>query len=237
MQCVILAGGRGSRLGGMFGNTPKHLVPVNGRPFADYQLARLIENGFTRFTYCLGFGSEKIIKYISQLDFPGVTFDYVVDGANLVGTGGALRRALDANLLDEIFAVSYGDTLLSFELQQLRNAMSFDSDMVLAVLRNNDLYGLSNTLVRDGKVILYSKVSITGVEFSYIDYGISIIKRDVISKMVPIDQNYDLSEIVKYLASISRISAHEVSERFFEVGSPEAIRETEEHLRNSAQKC
>ena len=109
--------------------------------------------------------------------------------------------------------------------------------MVIAVLRNNDLYGLSNILVRDGKVILYSKVSITGVEFSYIDYGISIIKRDVISKMVPIDQDYDLSEIVKYLASISRISAHEVYERFFEVGSPEAIRETEEHLRNSAQKC
>ena len=139
--------------------------------------------------------------------------------------------------MDEIFAVSYGDTLLSFNLQQLRNAMSFDSDMVVAVLRNNDLYGLSNTLVRDGKVILYSKVPITGVQFSYIDYGISIIKRDVISKMVPIDQNYDLSEIVKYLASISRISAHEVSERFFEVGSPEAIRETEEHLRNSPQKC
>lgn len=235
MQCVILAGGSGSRLGGMFGDTPKHLIPINGRPFADYQLARLIENGFTHFTYCLGFGSAKIIEYVSLLKVPGIKFDYVVDGENLIGTGGALRRALDANLLDEIFAVSYGDTLLSFELGELRNAMSPDSDMVMSVLRNDDLYGSSNTLVEDGKVILYSKNSIPGIKFSHIDYGISIIKREIISKIIPIDQHCDLSEIVQFLASKARLSAYEVSERFFEIGSLEAIRETEAYLRSSIQ--
>ncbi|HOU92911.1 MAG TPA: NTP transferase domain-containing protein, partial [Polyangiaceae bacterium] len=47
MQAVILAGGLGTRLGARTASLPKSLIPVGGRPFVDWQLARLAACGFT----------------------------------------------------------------------------------------------------------------------------------------------------------------------------------------------
>jgi NDP-sugar pyrophosphorylase family protein len=48
-QAVILCGGRGERLRPLTDEMPKPMVSVNGRPFLQYLLEQLAENGISRF--------------------------------------------------------------------------------------------------------------------------------------------------------------------------------------------
>ena len=111
-ECVILAGGVASRLGAQAGELPKTLVPVAGRPFADHQLTWLAEEGVDHVVYCIGYRGDQIRDYVGSGERWGLSVTYVDEGANLRGTGGALRLAYDSGALAEDFAVLYGDSYL-----------------------------------------------------------------------------------------------------------------------------
>lgn len=64
MHIVVIAGGYGTRLGDLTEHRPKYLVPVNGHPFADYQIELLLSQGFTRFTFALGHMGDQIRAHI-----------------------------------------------------------------------------------------------------------------------------------------------------------------------------
>ena len=100
-ECVILAGGVASRLGAQAGELPKTLVPVAGRPFADYQLTWLAEEGVEDVVYCIGYRGDQIRDYVGDGARWGLSVTYVDEGADLRGTGGALRLAYDEGALAE----------------------------------------------------------------------------------------------------------------------------------------
>src|SRR5262249_35828405 len=98
MQCVILACWLGTRLWPMTQTLPKSLIPINGRPFADYQLTWLSRQGITDVVYCIGYLGGQIRDAVGNGSRFGVTVRYADEGEDLKGTGGALRVALDAGL-------------------------------------------------------------------------------------------------------------------------------------------
>src|SRR5262249_23978759 len=89
------------------------MVKVAGRPFIDHQLALLRRNGIRRIVLCLGYLSEQIEKHLGDGARFGLTLQYSHDGDRLLGTGGALRRALA--LLGEVFWVIYGDSYMDID--------------------------------------------------------------------------------------------------------------------------
>jgi MurNAc alpha-1-phosphate uridylyltransferase len=91
---------------------PKALIPINGRPFADYQLTWLSRQGITDVVYCIGYLGAQIRAAIGDGSRFGLAVRYADEGDDLKGTGGALRGALDAGLLAETFFVLYGDFFL-----------------------------------------------------------------------------------------------------------------------------
>src|ERR1700733_11456821 len=99
MQCVILAGGLGTRLGAITKTLPKALVPVRNRPFIDYQLTWLERQLVTHVVLCVGHLGEQIVAHVGDGKRYGLAAEYVEDGPDLKGTAGALRRALDAGKL------------------------------------------------------------------------------------------------------------------------------------------
>lgn len=107
---VVLAGGRGSRLGGLTEFTPKPLMQVGGRPFLSYVLAELEAAGVERIFLSVGYLADKIEAYFGPR-FGDVVLEYVHETAPL-GTGGAtlecLRRSNESRLV-----VSNGDTYLA----------------------------------------------------------------------------------------------------------------------------
>src|SRR4051794_32532377 len=105
---AILAGGLATRLRPMTETIPKALIEIAGEPFLGRQLRLLRGSGFQRVVLCVGYLGDRIREFAGDGSGFGLEIEYSVDGPELMGTAGALRRALP--LLGDVFAVVYGDS-------------------------------------------------------------------------------------------------------------------------------
>jgi NDP-sugar pyrophosphorylase family protein len=229
-ECVILAGGVATRLGTQAGDLPKTLVPLAGRPFADHQLTWLAEQGVGQVVYCIGYRGDQIRAYVGDGGRWGLEVTYVDEGSDLRGTGGALRLAHDAEVLAESYAVLYGDSYLRVDLPRVHEAFRASGrPALMTVLRNQGTWGRSNADFDGEFVTRYSK---TEADFEWIDYGVSILTRDIAGE-IPRDEPADLADLFARLSGEGRLAGYEVDERFYEIGSPEGLAELERFLGSS----
>src|SRR5437016_3641690 len=108
LPVAILAGGLATRLRPITTTMPKALVVVAGKPFIFRQLGQLRAEGCTRVVLCVGYLGEKIHDAVGDGSAFGLSVRYSQDWPDLLGTGGALRKALP--LLGRRFLILYGDS-------------------------------------------------------------------------------------------------------------------------------
>lgn len=106
MQAVILAAGRGTRMGALTESTPKPMLLLNGKPVLEYILDRLPEE-VDEVIVIVGYLGGVIQKHFGG-QYKGKKVLYVEQG-ELNGTAGALWIA--QNLLKEKFLVMNGDDI------------------------------------------------------------------------------------------------------------------------------
>ena len=146
---------------------------------------------------------------------------YSPDGPNLLGTGGALRHALP--LLGEAFFAMYGDSYLERNYRVVERAfLTSGRPALLTVMRNDDRWDRSNVLCVNDRIVRYSKEHRTA-DMWHIDYGLAVMGADVFRGYVDGDP-LDLARVYEDLA------AYEISERFYEIGTPSGLTETRQHL-------
>ncbi len=221
----ILAGGLGTRLGERVRETPKPLLEVAGKPFLLHQLRLLASHDVREVILCVGYRGEQIESLIGGERF-GIDIHYSFDGAEPDGTLGAVRRALP--LLGERFLVLYGDTYLRIDYAAVvRTWRESRLPAVMTVLRNEDCWDASNVVYRDGMVVRYDKRTPTP-EMRWIDYGLGGLTPKVIDNVSPLET--DLAVLYSNLAFERQLLGIEASERFYEIGTPEALAETEAFL-------
>src|SRR2546426_5413320 len=115
---AVLAGGLGTRMAKRTGpRLPKALLEVAGRPFIDFKLAQLATGGVTQVVMLLGHGAGAIAEHVRDGAAYGLDIELLPDGDQLLGTGGAVRRALPQ--LGDVFWVTYGDTYLSVPMVEV----------------------------------------------------------------------------------------------------------------------
>lgn len=238
MQCLILAGGLGTRMQGVaadiegIGNTAKTLIPVLGRPFADHQLTWLAGQGVDRVVYAIGHLGGQIRDFVGDGRRWGLDIAYVDEGENLMGTGAAVRKAVEEAGLDGGFLVLYGDSYLRIDVPALWAASGQGARPVMSVLRNQGRWDASNAVYADGMVTLFEKgrVDAAAIGMDFIDYGISVLNGDIVRDHVPAGASYDLAGVYQRLAEAGTLHGYEATERFYEIGSPEGLVDLEAHL-------
>lgn len=223
---LILAGGKATRLGEVAKTIPKALVPLAGRPFLDHQFAELHAQGVREVVMCLGHFADQIRAYAGDGARFGLRVRYSDDGPAPLGTGGAVRRALP--LLPERCFVLYGDSLLDVSYAAVLAAQPSGALGTMTVFRNNDSFDKSNVVFRNGRLIRYSKRDTTP-DMTHIDYGLSLLRRTAIER-IPADAPSDLAELYTALVAAGEMVGFEVTERFYEIGSPAGLREAEEFV-------
>lgn len=225
MQAVILAGGLATRLGELARDRPKSLVPVAGRPFLAWQLERLRASGFTDVLLCIGHLGDQIREFAADGSAFGLRVGYREDGAQALGTAGALRGALDA--LEPEFLVTYGDSYLPFDyaapLLDLRAHL--DALGTMAVFRNDGRWDRSNTAVEGDRVVRYEKGA-SDPTLDHIDYGATALRREVVAEL-PAATPYGLDRVQRELAGAGRLRAYRAATRFYEIGSAAGLSELE----------
>lgn len=232
MQAVILAGGLATRMHPRTLHTPKALLEVAERPFIAWQLERIADAGYDRVLLCLGHLGEQVQALVRDGAHFDLAVDYSFDGPRLLGTGGALRRALDK--LDETFLVTYGDSYLPFDYAApLRDLDAHPEALgTMSVFKNEGRWDASNTAVEGERVVRYEKGA-SDPALDDIDYGATALRRSVIEELSP-GEARGLDVIQARLAREGRLRAYRARERFYEIGSEEGLRELEQYLRHHA---
>lgn len=224
---AILAGGLATRLRPITETIPKSLVSVAGEPFLAHQLRLLHGRGLRRVVLCVGHLGERIEAEFGDGAAFGVDVQYSFDGPRLLGTGGALRRALP--LLGARFLVLYGDSYLPMNYAAAVRAFEGSGQPALMTVFNNEgRWDTSNVFFADSTIRLYHKQNRTA-EMRHIDYGLGILRADVLASR-PADQPFDLADVYAELVARGELAGYEVRERFYEVGSHAGLAELDELL-------
>ena len=225
---AILAGGLGQRLGELTKLQPKALVDVNGEPFIAHQLRLLRANGAQRVVLCVGFLGDAIREVVGDGGAYGVSVEYSCDGPRLLGTGGAIKNALP--LLGDNFLVMYGDSYLTCDYREVQAAFLQESNKLglMTVLRNDGQWDQSNVEFVDGAIRAYDKKT-PNQRMRHVDYGLGVFSAAAFDG-VPPDEPHDLASVYQRLVTSNQLTAFEVSERFYEVGSLIGLAETRAHL-------
>lgn len=168
MRIIILAGGLGTRLGGITKETPKPMVPVAGCPFLTHVLDCLPEG--SSVTLCIGYLKERVMEYFGD-KYKSLSIDYSVEDTPL-GTGGAALKAMRAHTGEKSVLLINGDTLFDAPLESFIAAhekSGADITLALKPLRDFDRYG-AVTLDDSGRITAFSEKKPT--EYGLINGGI-----------------------------------------------------------------
>lgn len=226
---VILAGGLATRLRPKTLKIPKSMLEVAGEPFISHQLKLLKKNGIDNCVLCVGFLSEQIKDYIGDGSSLNIKVRYSDDGEKLLKTGGAIKKALP--LLSNEFFVLYGDSYLDIDYQAVYKAYkNSGKPALMTVYKNEGNFDSSNIIFENGVINKYSKTD-KSLQMKYIDYGLAILNKKVFDT-VPQNQPYDLAQLYEILIDAGKMEGYEITKRFYEIGSEQGIKETEQYIKH-----
>ena len=117
MKCVILAGGKGTRLSELTHKIPKPMVKINGTPIICHIINHYVKYGFKEFIIAAGYKQKIIRDYFKKKNFQGVKINIINTGQNTM-TGGRLKK-LQKYLKNETFMMNYGDGISDINLRKL----------------------------------------------------------------------------------------------------------------------
>ncbi len=233
MQVVILAGGLGIRMRALASEIPKCLIEVSGRPFADVQLSWLASQGVSQVLYSIGYLGDQVRAFVGDGSAWQLDVRYVDEGTDLRGTAGALRLALELDLLEERFLVLYGDSYLTVSIAQVVDVFESGSfPALMTVFRNEGRWEASNAVFDGTRVTRYEKHAASqSRDMCFVDYGLSALSRTAVEQEVPEGTECDLANLFGTLSQQGRLGGFEVHDRFYEIGSPQGLRDLEQRLR------
>ena len=226
---AILAGGLATRLRPITEKIPKALVSVAGRPFLAHQLRLLQQSGVRRVVLCVSYRGEMIEEEFGNGSDVAMELSYSYDGPDLLGTGGALKKALP--LLGPQFLVLYGDSYLPIYYSAPARAFaSGGKPALMTVFRNENRWEPSNVWFQEGEIRRYDKKKLTP-EMKHIDYGLGVLAAETLSSR-PDGKAFDLADVYQDLIGQRKLAGFEVDRRFYEIGSPSGLAELDALLRS-----
>lgn len=230
LPVVVLVGGLATRLRPVTEKMPKSAITIKGKPFILHQLDLFRNQGIDHVHLCLGYLGEMVVELVTKSIFPQkmkITFSF--DGERLMGTGGAIKKAL--HHLPDLFFVTYGDSYLDLDYSKVElffhNAAALENGL-MTVFKNENKFDDSNVVFENNSVIYYSKKQKT-VRMNYIDYGLGILRKTHFNPY-PDGDPFDLSEIYEDLSAKGALLGYEVPERFYEIGSLKGIKDLNNYL-------
>jgi len=233
LPVALLAGGMATRLRPITEKIPKLLVEVAGEPFFSHQLRLLKKHGLTRIVLCVGYLGEQIVDLYGDGSKWGVEIQYSFDGEKLLGTGGALIRALPK--LGDAFYVLYGDSYLPVDYQAVGRAFLASGKLgLMTVFENREAYDASNVWFEDGKIRLYSKTEKLP-QMRHIDYGLGAFRAAAFDGC-PRDAVVDLAAVQTDLCRRNELAGYAMLERFYEIGSHSGLKELDGLLRKQGNE-
>jgi D-glycero-D-manno-heptose 1,7-bisphosphate phosphatase len=225
-QAVILAGGRGTRLAPLTDTRPKPMVEFHGRPFLEYLIQMLREQGIERIVLLLGYLPQVIIDHFGDGSRFGVRIEYSVTPQE-DDTGLRIKQA--AHLFDPEFLLLYCDNYWPLRLDDLwRKWKSAGTSMQVVVYDNTDGYTKNNLRVENNLVAVYDK-SRTSPGLAGVDIGFMLLRRELVDRVPEGNVSFETS-LYPTLVAEKQLAAYVTSHRYYSVGNLARLPLTESFL-------
>ncbi|HXK18165.1 MAG TPA: sugar phosphate nucleotidyltransferase [Polyangiaceae bacterium] len=230
MQIVVLAGGVATSELGDAEQIPTSLLMVNGRPFVDWQLDRFAASGARSLVMCVGLMGDQIETHVRRALDRGLAVGYSYDGGQLLGTGGALRRAFAR--LETEFVLTYGDRYLPFDYGAPLADLRAHPEAVATLSAYPNRYGLGESNVAlDGEYVLKYATGAGSAPLDHVDCGAIALRRSALADIAD-GAVWDIQALFRQLVRKRQMRACVAAERFYEVDSPAGRHDLEQHLKS-----
>lgn len=215
LRVLLLVGGEGRRLRSVVPDLPKPMAEVAGRPFLAWSLERFIRQGFRRFTLLSGFRAEAIESHFRDFSPAPVEISFLRESTPL-GTGGAIRAAMEFHGDEENFLVANGDTFFGLPAVDFLAACRAPLTVALARVAEADRYG-SVIADEEGRIRRFSeKAAGTGD----INAGLYFLHHSLVSEMPRGAFSFERDFLEPRCVDLD-FFAYRGDARFLDIGTPE----------------
>jgi D-glycero-alpha-D-manno-heptose 1-phosphate guanylyltransferase len=220
IDCIILAGGLGTRLRPVVSDRPKPLARINGVPFLDLLLAQ-VTPVVEKVIFAVGHLGEQIVtKYPEHL----FSFEN-----KPLGTGGAIQKAL-SQVSSEYVLVMNGDSYIEFDLPSFLTAhreKNADATILFRSIPDASRYGL---LKMDGEKIIGFEEKKSSAKEGLINAGVYLFRKDLLEELM-LGESFSLERDVFPLLLKKRLFGYPSNGLFIDIGTPESYLEAQNVLK------
>jgi D-glycero-D-manno-heptose 1,7-bisphosphate phosphatase len=224
VQAVILCGGLGTRMRPYTDLLPKPMIPVNGRPFLEYLVEQLRDQGITRIVLLTGYRAAQIESHFGDGRRFGVAIAYS-QGPVEWETG---RRVWEVRTqLDPRFLLLYSDNFVPFRLSGLVD-FHREKGRMLSLL----LSAKANGNIRvgsDGIVARYDS-SRSSPDLDHVEIGFMVVERDAVLAQIE-DPDISFSRVLARLASQGEFAGLVCGDHYHSISDPKRWKLAEQYLR------
>ena len=225
MDCIILAGGLGTRLRSVVPHLPKALAPIQGVPFLNLIVRQLIlSNSISKITLALGYLAEQVMDAFKNVPFP---IDYSYEELPL-GTGGATLKAMKKTTSDPVFVIN-GDTYLDISLSQMlafHRTKEAGATLACQKVENADRYGTLE-LSPPGQILGFKE---KGSKEGVINCGFYLFNRSLFENL-PFGESFSLEhDAFPHFLKYKMVGFYSEG-AFIDIGTPESFARSQELLR------
>ncbi|GKS58295.1 hypothetical protein YTPLAS18_18220 [Nitrospira sp.] len=227
-QAVILAGGRGTRLRPLTDARPKPMIEFHGKPFLEYLIEMLREQGFHRILLLLGYLPEVVQSHFGNGGKWGVEIDYSVTA---IENDTGRRLSLAAPQIDDCFLLMYCDNYWPMQMDKMwKRFVQLGVPAMVTVYRNKDGYTKNSLQIdSEGFIAVYDKsrkqAGLQGVEISY-----ALMNKSVLDLLPETGNVLFETAVYPRLAERRQLAAYVTDHRYYSVGSLERLPLTESFL-------
>jgi D-glycero-alpha-D-manno-heptose 1-phosphate guanylyltransferase len=228
VSVVVLAGGRGTRLQGLFPGIPKPMIPIAGQPFLFWLTRWIAKHGPSHFVYSTGYLAHAVERWALDGTMPEIHRESCRENAPL-GTGGGLINCLDR--CRDWIVVANGDSLVMSGIECLLRLKDRKVDGGLLGVEVHDTS-------RYGRLRVDENARLTGFDekvagSGLINGGVYIFRKELL-----LEETREGSQSIEYdilpsllfrNANLSVINAG--SAPFIDIGTPETIFQAEQFVR------
>lgn len=216
MEAIVLAGGFGTRLQQVVPDLPKPMAPIGERPFLEILLTLLSRKGVQRVVLSLGYKADKVMSHFGG-KFAGMELVYEVEKTPL-GTGGALRRAMNCCKTDHVFIFN-GDTYFDLDEQKVELQWFQNRSPIIVAREVPDTARYGRLEVSGGYVAGFAEKGMAGP--GLINAGCYVFPCDILNGF-PLDVPFSLeNDFLMKAVTRQRFEVYVTDGHFIDIGVPE----------------
>ena len=225
MKAVLLAAGKGDRLGEMTRVTPKVMIPINGKPVIESNICLCKQHGITDLFINLHHLPKLIIDHLGNGDRFGVAITYANE-SHLLGTGGGVKQ-FSKSLEGAPFFVIYADNWSDYDLRAIhKHHQETKAEMTIALFHLEEVH-LSGVAVlgQEDRILKFVEKPKTDPPPSHwVNAGIYLIEPYLLSRIPEGTCDFGREVIPRWIQDGVHVAGIKMKEKVIPIDTPSLLK-------------